>query len=119
MRALRGSAWLALVGLLFFLDESGILRWGHSWPLFIILAGVMTVLQRTTNTAAAVAVYPQGVVYPQPGYPQPGFPQPGFPQPGYGKTYAQAPQTPGQNSVASADGAAFAAHDVERNQEGR
>jgi TM2 domain-containing membrane protein YozV len=44
-RALRSSVWLALVGLLFFLDEFHILTWDHSWPLFIILAGIMTFLK--------------------------------------------------------------------------
>ena len=44
----ESSVWVGLVtGLLFFLDEFTPLKWGHSWPLFIILAGVMTVLQRT------------------------------------------------------------------------
>jgi len=56
-RALRGSIWLALVGLLFFLDEFNILSWGHSWPLFIIAAGVMTFLQRAVYSSAAVPPY--------------------------------------------------------------
>ena len=54
-RALRGSVWIALVGLLFFLDQFDILSWGHSWPLFIILAGVMTVLERAAYSAAVAA----------------------------------------------------------------
>lgn len=68
-RALRGSVWIALVGLLFFLDEFNILSWGHSWPLFIILAGVMTVLERGAFSAAATAPPVYGSPY---GYtPQP------------------------------------------------
>jgi hypothetical protein len=54
-RALRGSVWIALVGFLFFLDQFDILSWGHSWPLFIILAGVMTVLERAAYSAAVAA----------------------------------------------------------------
>lgn len=54
-RALRASVWVALVGLLFFLDEFDILSWGHSWPLFIILAGVMTVMERAAYSAAVSA----------------------------------------------------------------
>jgi hypothetical protein len=66
-RALRGSVWLALVGLLFFLDAFTPLHWGHSWPLFIILAGVMTVLQRAVYSgAAAVPPYIPGYGYPPP-----------------------------------------------------
>ena len=44
--ALRGSIWIMLVGVLFLLDSSHILSWGRSWPLFIIVAGVMAILQR-------------------------------------------------------------------------
>jgi hypothetical protein len=54
-RALRASVWVALVGFLFFLDEFNILSWAHSWPLFIILAGVMTVLERAAYSAAVAA----------------------------------------------------------------
>jgi hypothetical protein len=62
--ALRGAVWIILVGVLFLLDSSHILSWGRSWPLFIIVAGVMAVLQRAAFTAAATAVqYPS---YPPP-----------------------------------------------------
>ena len=47
LSALRGSVWVILVGVLFLLDEFNILSWGRSWPLFIILAGVMALLQRS------------------------------------------------------------------------
>ena len=53
-RALRGSVWLILVGVLFFLDTFYILRWGQSWPLFIIVAGLMTFLERAAYSAASV-----------------------------------------------------------------
>ena len=57
--ALRGAIWIILIGVLFLLDSSHILSWGRSWPLFIIVAGVMAVLQRATFTAAAnAAPYP-------------------------------------------------------------
>ncbi len=54
-RALRGAVWVALVGFLFLLNDFDILSWGHSWPLFIILAGVMTVLERAAYSAAVAA----------------------------------------------------------------
>jgi hypothetical protein len=44
--ALRPSVWLGLFGLLFLLDSFSILDWSHSWPLFIILAGVMMLVNR-------------------------------------------------------------------------
>jgi hypothetical protein len=66
IRALRGPVWIALVGLLFFLNEFHILSWGHSWPLFIILAGVMAILDRAAYTAAAAATPTYNAPY---GYP--------------------------------------------------
>jgi hypothetical protein len=69
-RAASGAAWLALVGLLFLLDDFRILTWAHSWPLFIILAGVMAVFKRTAYSAMAAAPfntqYPYGTQAPQP-----------------------------------------------------
>lgn len=57
--ALRGAIWIILIGVLFLLDSSHILSWGRSWPLFIIVAGVMAVLQRATfSAAAAIPPYP-------------------------------------------------------------
>jgi hypothetical protein len=94
-RALRGPVWLALVGLLFFLDEFDILSWGHSWPLFIILAGVMTVLERAAYSAAAAAmpVYDPAIYgAPQPGYGAPNYP----PQP---PVAAPAPTEPASTSI--------------------
>jgi hypothetical protein len=61
-RALRGSIWVILVGVMFFLSTFNILSWGHSWPLFIIVAGLMTIFERTAYSAAAASSYP----YPQP-----------------------------------------------------
>jgi hypothetical protein len=54
--------WIVLVGVLFLLDSFDILSWGRSWPLFIIVGGVMTFFERTAYTAVTV---------PQYGYPGP------------------------------------------------
>ncbi|MGH9596225.1 MAG: B-box zinc finger protein [Edaphobacter sp.] len=62
--ALRGSVWILLVGLLFLLDTFDILSWGHSWPLFIIVAGLMTIFRRVSYPVGA---YP----YPPNPYPNP------------------------------------------------
>jgi Domain of unknown function (DUF5668)/B-box zinc finger len=60
--ALRGSIWVILVGVLFLLDSFDILSWSHSWPLFIIVAGLMAVFQRVSYNSAATVAYP----YPHP-----------------------------------------------------
>jgi hypothetical protein len=56
--ALRSSIWIMLVGLLFLLDSFHILSWSRSWPLFIIVAGLMAIFQRAAFTHAASAPYP-------------------------------------------------------------
>jgi len=56
--ALRGSVWVVLVGVLFLLSTFNILSWGRSWPLFIIVAGLMTFFERTIYSSAAAPPYP-------------------------------------------------------------
>jgi hypothetical protein len=53
--ALRFSVWFAALGALFLLDAFHLLPWRHSWPLLIILAGVMAILQRAAYQALAAA----------------------------------------------------------------
>ncbi len=50
-RAARGPVWIILVGILFLLDDSRVLSWGRSWPLFIIVGGLMTFFERTAYSA--------------------------------------------------------------------
>ena len=69
--ALRGSIWVILVGVLFLLDSFDILSWSHSWPLFIIVAGLMAVFQRTSFNSAAAVAYPYGVPPSPPATPAP------------------------------------------------
>jgi len=57
--ALRGSIWVILVGIMFLLSTFNILSWGKSWPLFIIVAGLMTFFERTAYHSVSVPpVYP-------------------------------------------------------------
>jgi len=77
--ALRGSVWVILVGVLFLLDSFDILSWSHSWPLFIIVAGLMTIFRRVS--------YPIGA-YP---YPNP------YPNPYNAPPAAQPPSSPGSS----------------------
>jgi hypothetical protein len=73
-RALRGSVWVTLIGVLFLLDTFDILSWGHSWPIIIIVAGLMAIFQRVSyNNVMSTAAYP----YPVPPVASP--PPPGSP----------------------------------------
>jgi hypothetical protein len=67
--ALRSSVWIILIGVLFLLDTFDILSWGHSWPVLIIVAGLMVIFRRLSYQAAA---YP----YPNPYAPPAAAPQP-------------------------------------------
>jgi len=55
--ALRGSIWIVLVGVMFLLDSFHILSWGRSWPLFIIVAGVMAVFRGVAYSGGAYPSY--------------------------------------------------------------
>jgi hypothetical protein len=57
VRALGPSVWLFLIGVLLLLDAFQIVPWHRSWPLFIILAGVMALLQRAAWNSAAAASF--------------------------------------------------------------
>lgn len=68
--ALRGSVWIILVGVMFLLANFNILGWGRSWPLFIIVAGLMTIFERTaiqSATATPIAYPPSPYQAPPPG----------------------------------------------------
>lgn len=56
-RAIRGAVWPILVGVLFLLNSYTSLTWHRSWPLFIIVAGVVTLLERTAYNSAAAAAF--------------------------------------------------------------
>lgn len=43
--ALRGAAWLLLIGIVWLLQELHILRWGSSWPIILIGMGVLLMVQ--------------------------------------------------------------------------
>src|ERR1700723_4177244 len=53
IRRLRGPAFLILVGITALLNQWGILSFSRSWPLYLILAGVIGLAER-----AAIAVAP-------------------------------------------------------------
>src|SRR5258705_149682 len=51
-RALRGSVWVTLIVVLFLLDSFDIVSCGHSWPIIIIVAGLMAIFQRVSYNSA-------------------------------------------------------------------
>jgi len=64
LRALRGSVWLTLIGILALLDSFRVVRWHYSWPWIIIMVGIMLILERTVyNSAAAAATVPPAPSY--------------------------------------------------------
>ena len=66
IRRLRGPAFVILVGINCLLHEWGILSFGRSWPLYLILAGVLGLAERAAWVALPPPAYPQ---YPYPSYP--------------------------------------------------
>jgi hypothetical protein len=61
VRRLRGPAFVILVGITALLNQWGVLSFGRSWPLYLILAGVLGLAERAAIAAAPPAVPP---VYP-------------------------------------------------------
>jgi hypothetical protein len=54
VRRLRGPAFLIMVGITALLNQWGVLSFTRSWPLYLILAGVLGLAER----AALAAGYP-------------------------------------------------------------
>ena len=65
--AVRGPILLITIGVLFALDHNGFVSFGRTWPLLIIVFGVLKLLERVT-----VGSNPQG--YPPPPYSGPTTP---------------------------------------------
>ena len=80
IRRLRGPAFLLTFGLTALLHQWGVLSFGQSWPLYLIVAGVLTLLERAAVTTVDPAGYPgnPGVPYagsvPPQGWAQPNQP---------------------------------------------
>jgi hypothetical protein len=72
IRRLRGPAYLLLIGALALLNQADLLSWGKSWPLFLIMAGLLALAER----AAIASDGPYGAA-PYRGSPYPGAPNPG------------------------------------------
>jgi len=59
IRRLRGPAFLILVGITALLNQWGVLSFSRSWPLYLILAGILGLAER-----AAIAAAPPPPPYP-------------------------------------------------------
>jgi hypothetical protein len=89
IRRLRGPAFIILVGINALLNQWGVLSFGHSWPLYLILAGVLMLAERAAMAAAppaypgayAPATYPPSAYAPGPAYTSPTDPHYGAPAP--------------------------------------
>jgi hypothetical protein len=46
VRAIRGPIVLVVLGILFWLDQSDQIGFGRTWPILIILIGVMKLIER-------------------------------------------------------------------------
>jgi hypothetical protein len=66
IRRLRGPAFVILAGITALLNQWNILSFGHSWPLYLILAGVMGLAERAAWSAMPPPVPP---AYPTAGVP--------------------------------------------------
>lgn len=75
LRALRVSVWLVLIGILSLLDALRLVTWHRSWPIFIIAAGVIALLDRTIYNSAAAAGFPPRMHSPSVGYAPSAAPQ--------------------------------------------
>jgi len=53
-RGMVGPAMLMTVGVLWLLSDIGGLDWGHSWPIILIVLGLVKVLQGNASTAGHV-----------------------------------------------------------------
>ncbi len=58
IRRLRGPAFLMLVGVLALLNQMDILSWGKSWPLLLILAGVLALAERAALATGGSPQWP-------------------------------------------------------------
>ena len=61
---MRGPAFLILFGITALLNQWGVLSFSRSWPLYLILAGVIGLAERAALTAAPPAIPYMPAAYP-------------------------------------------------------
>jgi hypothetical protein len=60
IRRLRAPAFVLLVGIMALLAQAGILGWNESWPLLLILAGVLMLAERAALASEGYSGLPSG-----------------------------------------------------------
>jgi hypothetical protein len=58
IRRLRGPAYLILFGITALLNQWGVLSFGRSWPLYLILAGLLGLAERAALAAGTPVLNP-------------------------------------------------------------
>jgi hypothetical protein len=93
-RRIKGPVFLVTFGVTALLAQWHILSFGKSWPLYLIVYGVLRLGEGAALAASASAVFPGGFGY------QPPAPSAATPAPGTGlATVAPAPLEPGFTPV--------------------
>ena len=89
IRAIRGPVTLITVGVLFALNNFTPYRFDQTWPVILIVFGLLSLLGRSTER----------IPPPPPGYPPAqGFPpQSGYPQGSYSQSQYAQPPAPAKN----------------------
>jgi hypothetical protein len=87
IRRLWAPAFVLLVGVMALLSQANILGWSQSWPLFLILAGLLMLAERAALAAE--------------GFPHPGAPGPASAHPATGPGGPQSAGAPAPASVPS------------------
>ena len=60
IRRLRGPAVLLLIGVMALLSQANILGWGQSWPLILILLGLLLLAERAALASEGYPPPPAG-----------------------------------------------------------
>jgi hypothetical protein len=80
IRRLRGPAFLILFGVTAMLNQWGVLGFGRSWPLYLILAGLLGLAERAALAGRTPALnpgwYPAAQPYAAPPQPYAASPSP-------------------------------------------
>ena len=98
IRRIRGAAFLILIGVMALLNEWRILSWDKSWPLLLILAGLLALAERAAWTAdVRDQQFSQNTGQPTPPNPASGY-WTGPPPPGAAQPFVQTqpPADPGR-----------------------
>lgn len=66
LRAIRGPIVLITVGVLFALDQFGVLRFNETWPLILIVLGLLKLVERVVFPGAAGCSRQRGGSWPPP-----------------------------------------------------